>query len=504
MDSHKANVDMRPSSLFGLQVFVVMFALNSPGSSTLDHGVEQRIERVINGLLPETHLRNQFGPKSSLAERMAHFHTPGVSIAVVDNYRVEWARGFGVKEWGKSAPVTERTLFQAGSISKPIFALAVMRLTQDGRLDLDRDVNDYLRSWKIPANGSWQPRVTLRHLLTHQAGLTVHGFPGYLRSEKLPTIPQILNGEAPANTLPVRVNLLPGSHVRYSGGGTTVAQLLVSDVLEKPFPQIMREVLFDAVGMDHSTYEQPLPKALHKHAATAHPWRNRPVVGKWHVYPEMAAAGLWTTPSDLARAGIELQLALKGETGRFLSPKQAERMLTGRENENVGLGFFLSDKGKAQRFSHGGWDEGFVAQMTMYREGGKGAVVMLNSNEGDPLLREIERAIAREYDWPDYFAAETRPVDLDMKLAEALVGEYTSKRGFECAITRNGNKLLFRPKGQNPVPVHADSETNLFTRVLNLELKFTRGKNGEINALTCEQDGRRMDLERVSRSALGN
>jgi CubicO group peptidase (beta-lactamase class C family) len=290
----------------------------------------------------------------------------------------------------------------------------------------------------------------------------------------------------------VRVNLLPDSHVRYSGGGTTVGQLLISDLLGKPFPQIMRETIFARIGMSDSTYEQPLPRTLHKHAATAHPQAYQPVTGKWHVYPEMAAAGLWTTPSDLARAGIELQLALKGETKRLLSRAQARHMLTAGRHEDAALGFWLSGKDKARRFSHGGWDEGFVALMTMYRDQGMGAVVMINSNEGNPMLSEIEAAIAREYNWP----VERRPVEVDSALAEACVGEYKGERGFECAITRDGDKLLFKTKNQNPIPLHLDSATNLFTRVLNLQLKLTRDTNGTITSLTCDQNGRTIELQR--------
>jgi len=268
--------------------------------------VERRIERVINGLLPETALDNQYGPKASLTNRMAYYHTPGVSIAVVKDFKIDWARGFGVKEWGKRSPVTETTLFQAGSISKPIFAMAVMRLVQEGKLDLDKDANGYLTSWNIPPNGSWQPHVTLRQLLSHSAGMTVHGFPGYMRSEKIPSVLEILDGRPPANTARIEVNIIPGTQVRYSGGGITVAQQLVVDVLGQPFPKNMRELILDPSGMKHSTYEQPLPKRWEGSAATAHPYKNRPLDGKWHVYPEMAAAGLWTTPADLARAGIQL------------------------------------------------------------------------------------------------------------------------------------------------------------------------------------------------------
>ena len=147
--------------------------------------VEQRIERVINNLLPATALEGKFGSPKNLYERLAHYRTPGISIAVINDFEIEWARGFGVCEAGTTREVTADTLFQAASISKPVFALAVMHLVQEGRLNLDEDVNTYLTSWRVPAIEDWQPRITLRQLLSHTAGLTVHGFPGYRNSEPL-------------------------------------------------------------------------------------------------------------------------------------------------------------------------------------------------------------------------------------------------------------------------------------------------------------------------------
>ena len=469
-------------------------------SAAADDAIEKRIESVVNSLLPDSPFLNRFEPKASLKERMAYFHTPGVSIAVVNNYRIEWARGFGVKEWGKPAPVTEETMFQAGSVSKPTFALAVMRLEQEGRLDLDRDVNDYLKSWKVPANGSWQPHVTLRQLLSHTAGLTVHGFPGYLRTDKIPSVPQLLSGEPPANTSAVLVNIMPGTQLRYSGGGTTVAQLLVTEHIAKPFPEIMQEVVLERVGMKHSTYEQPLPKHWHKYAATAHPQHYRATVGGWHVYPEMAAAGLWTTPSDLARAGIDVQLALKGEANHLLTPKQAERMLTPGINDAIGIGYFLTGKGKTQRFTHGGWDEGFLTQMTMYREGGKGAVIMLNSNEGNPLLQEIERAIAREYDWPDYFPENKKEITLDPGLAEAYVGDYSGD-GLEFTLLNDEGKLFLKAGTQPRVELHPQSKTNFFCRTLNFEITIQRDADSAVKGFTYNQDGRKIKMERHAAGA---
>jgi CubicO group peptidase (beta-lactamase class C family) len=375
-----------------------------------------------------------------------------------------------------------------------------MRLVQEKRLNLDQDVNSYLTSWKVPAKGSWQPRITLRQLLSHSSGLTVHGFPGYLRTEKIPTIVDILDGRAPANTSAVEVNILPGTQLRYSGGGITVAQQLVVDVLGQPFQTIMREMVLEPLDMAHSTYEQPLPKHWESSAATAHPWKNQAVKGKWHVYPEMAAAGLWTTPSDLARAGIELRLALKGESNRVLSAQTAAQMLTPGINETIGIGFFLSGKGANIRFGHSGVDEGFVAEMTVYKEKGMGAVIMLNSNEGGAMCLEIERAIAREYQWPGYFPEEKKAVKLAAEVLGGLAdlaGEYLSKSGLKFIVENSNGTLLLTLAGQDPLQLQAESATNFFTTILNAEITFEKTEKGEVKGLVLTQQGKRISAKRT-------
>jgi CubicO group peptidase (beta-lactamase class C family) len=454
--------------------------------------VETRVQHVVNGLLPETAFRDRYSPPAPLAERMAYYHTPGVSIAVINDGRIEWARGFGVRERDRPEPVTEETIFQAGSISKPIFALGVMRLAQERRLDLDQDVNGYLKSWQVPANSAWQPCVTLRQILSHSAGLTVHGFPGYGVDEVLPTVVQILNGDPPANTPPVVVNILPGVQTRYSGGGTTVGQLLVTDVMGESFPTFMRTLVLDPLEMAHSTYEQPLPSDWAIAAATAHPWKGRPLAGRWHVYPEMAAAGLWTTPSDLGRAGIEVQRALDGK-GKFLSQETALAMLTpSNAGEDVALGFFLQGEGDAVRFGHGGWDEGFVARTVFYKKGGQGAVVMVNSNEGAPLIDEILRAVAREYSWPGYFPEKIK-ASPSSDILDRYVGAYAAK-AFKCVVTRSGDLLMLTVPGQPAFELRPTGESTFEAVGLNSELAFDKVE-GSI-ALTMTQDGRSLTAKR--------
>jgi CubicO group peptidase (beta-lactamase class C family) len=369
--------------------------------------IEKRIESVVSHLLPETSFHGRYGSPRSLDDRMALLGTPGVSIAVIDNYEIEWARGFGVCENGKPAKVTPATLFQAGSISKPVFALAAMRLVQAGRLDLDEDVNAYLKSWRVPTNDDLQPRVTMRQLLSHSAGMTVHGFPGYQRSEPIPSIPQILNGEYPANTEKVEVDILPGQQFRYSGGGMTVAQLVVMDVLGKSFSEIMRELVLDPLKMSNSTYEQPLPDERSTNSATGHPRKGIPLRGNHHVYPEMAAAGLWTTASDLTKVGVELLESLRNKPNPLLTKETVQEMLSPQlqgqkpaDGDFRGIGFGCKGQGDNFQFGHEGANAGFLALMRIYPNVGQGAVVMINSNEGHPLLEEIMRAIAFEYEWP--------------------------------------------------------------------------------------------------------
>jgi CubicO group peptidase (beta-lactamase class C family) len=393
----------------------------------------------------------------SLQQLMAQFHDPGLSLAVIDHFGIIWTKGYGVVEAGSDTPVTTKTLFQAGSISKPVAATGALYLVEHGNLALDEDVNKKLITWKVPENDfTTTEKVTLRRILSHSAGLTVHGFPGYSTDASLPTLRQILDGEKPANTPPVRVDLLPGSKVVYSGGGVTVEQLLVMDVTGKPFPQFMKQVVLDKLGMTHSTYEQPLPAALAPLAATGTYPDGKSVVGKWHVYPEMAAAGLWTTPTDLAKFGIEIAKSKHGNSNLVLSESMTRQMLT-PQIENAGLGFFMAP-GNANRFEHGGADEGFQAMFIMLGDEGQGAVVMTNSDNGIKIANHLIESIAREYRWKFEHdkpsAGEVLDILTDQKGTKAALQEYaelkkTSANGFDFTaddLNQMGYALLNQKK----------------------------------------------------------
>ncbi len=334
----------------------------------------------------------------SLQKLMELFHVPGFSIVVIDDYKIAWAKAYGVTDAGSKTPVTTKTLFQAGSISKPVAATGALWLVEQGRLSLDEDVNIKLKSWKVPENEFTKTeRVTLRRLMSHTAGLTVHGFPGYDVDEPLPTLVQIFNGEKPANTAPIRVDVVPGTIERYSGGGVTIEQQLMIDVTGKPFPEFMKANVLEKIGMADSSYAQPLAKDWATRTAAGTYADGKTVRGRWHVYPEMAAAGLWTTPTDLAKFAIEIALSKQGKANHVLSEKMTNTMLT-PVKEQAGLGLFL-DKDNPGQFGHNGADEGFQALLTMNANTGNGVVIMANSDRGIATADLVLEVVAKEYGW---------------------------------------------------------------------------------------------------------
>ena len=344
---------------------------------------------------------HRFEARAGIQARMAYYRVPGLSVAVVNNGVVEWARGYGEQEAGGGVAVTQDTVFQAASVSKPVTAVAALRLVQDGRLTLDEDVNRRLSSWQLPRSPHTHARpVTLRALLSHSAGISVHGFGGYASNASLPSSREILDGRGAANNRPIRCEAAPGQRSSYSGGGYVIVQQLISDVTGQPFADVMEGLLLAPLGMTHSTFDQPLPSAFQGHAAAGHTADGTEVPGRWHNYPELAAAGLWTTPTDLARVLVEIENAAGGRQSRLLGQALATQMLTHQlPVGNAGLGVFVTGGGRSTRFEHNGVNVGYRSLIIGQAYTGHGLVVMSNGDNGAKLNAEIARAIEAEYGW---------------------------------------------------------------------------------------------------------
>jgi CubicO group peptidase (beta-lactamase class C family) len=461
-----------------LAAFAVFLACPALGATPAD--VEQRIRQFQQGLAPPVLIAGETPVLKPLADRMQELKIPGLSVAVIHQGRIDWARGFGNTHIGGPG-VSDKTLFQAASISKPVFALAVLHLVDEGKLSLDANVNEYLKQWKLPENDfTRDAKVTLRGLLSHSAGLTVHGFPGYSTKAPVPTTMQVLDGAPPANTAAIRVDIKPKSRFRYSGGGYTVAQQILLDVTGVPLPKLLSDTVLTPLGMTHSTFEQPLPAK--RHAEVALPYRadGRPVEGGPHTYPEMAAAGLWTTPTDLARYALGVHAALAGKS-KVISASTARAMLT-KVIDEQGMGPQLGGSSARKFFSHGGGNEGYRCFLIAY-EDGEGAIVMTSSDNGGEVMMEVIRTIAHEYRWPD-FAPPTRTIaKLNPKSLDRLAGVYAMGDRHTFVLRKVGSGWVGELLGNAPVAMLPSSELELFARDANVVVSFTPDDQGGVSAI---------------------
>ncbi|GAB3958546.1 hypothetical protein GCM10028805_53080 [Spirosoma harenae] len=420
---------------------------------------------------------------------------PGLSLAIIQDGKILKAQAYGFIDKQGKRRVTTSTLFQAGSVSKSVAAMGALYLVEQNKLVLDEDVNVKLKSWKVPDNEFIKDKkITLRGILSHTTGLTVHGFPGYAVDAKIPSVVQILDGTAPANTPPVRVDFVPGSRWRYSGGGYTVMQQLMVDVTGAGFPEFMKNKVLLPLGMKHSTYQQPLAPELAKLTATGHYNNRRVVEGRWHIYPEMAAAGLWTTPSDLARFAISIQKAYAGKSGSMLSQSMTRQLLTDQKNRD-GLGVFLQGDSTTLRFGHTGRDEGFDALLTASVAKGQGIVIMINANDNSHMMGRIVDFIADYYHWDGFPVKRAKPaaVAVDAKTLTAFEGRYELFNNRMVAFSADNQRLFTLEDGfidEEFVPV----ATNKFTSTdRNVSVTFITGANGNVTGFKLQDDDQKYE-----------
>ncbi len=456
----------------------------------------ERIRHIENNVIPYFPYGSQRPEHRTIADHMAYHKTPGISVAVTNNGELEWAKGYGVLESGSLAPVTTETIFQVCSISKHVAMAGVLRLIQDGVLALDEDVNKYLVSWKVPANGTWQPGVTLRQLLGHTAGLIYNWYRGFRHDEPIPTLLQVLEGRPPANTPPVHVVTLPGSQFRYSGSHYSVIQQIMIDVTGKPFPELMRELVFEPLDMSNSSYDQSYPNTRLQSTAVGHYIDGEPIYGKWRVIPEMAGAGLWTTASDLARLACEIQRAHVGKQTVFLKKAIVDEALTPQISESWGLGVALEGTGTSQRFGHSGDNIGYKCASTTYVKHGMGAVILSNADDGNTVVLDLLRTIAQAYNWPDYISLHTA-IAVDPHVYDVYVGEYKTQFGVSLTVDRKENDLFLAVARQQPIKLQPSSETTFFADVVNSEIKFVKSQTDGTISLLLKQEEQEIPAKKI-------
>ena len=449
-----------------------------------------KIEAALNGLRYPVRIKGQVDKPMTLQARMTYYKVPGVSIAVVDQGKIVWAKGYGVTDVETHQPVDENTLFQACSISKVTAAVGLMLLVQQGKVDLDTDVNSYLKRWKVPKRNPYENEsLTLRQLLSHSGGVTVSGIYGYAEGEEFPTLLELLKGTKPiSKNDAVEVALKPGEY-HYSGGGTTIVELLIEDITGMSFKDYIQEFVFDPLDMTRSFFVRPLPEE-ETNFASGHDRDGKLVPGKYHNHPSFSAAGLWTTASDLAKLGLNIQKSLYGKG--LLNPEFSREMLNSTIDAGgifAGLGCFIRKDKKL--FGHTGSNLGMRCIAEFMIDDQKGVVIMTNSDNGEELEPEMRYGVYDVYNWPLLPNLEKTLSKIAPAILHSYAGEYWTivnkglpqeKQIKSCIIKVEENHLALQqflyqdPKWAVPVPdlfqpLYPESPTSFFTRQ-GLEITF--------------------------------
>jgi CubicO group peptidase (beta-lactamase class C family) len=433
--------------------------------TTYSKATDQKIKEVENNLISWVKLDSS--ANWNIYDRMKDMHINGACIAVIKDYKIEWIKAYGWADTLEKRRVTTETLFQSASIGKSINGFAFMKLAQDKKINLYADINSYLKSWKFlydtTAHGK---KINLAEILSHTAGLTVHGFDGYKWNDPIPALIQILDGKKPANNAPVRSKLEPEQKFEYSGGGYEISELLLEDVTRNSYENFMRKTIFDPLKMSSCFYTTIPPKNLEKRLATAYRLDGQPVGCKYHLYPEKACgAGLWTTATDLARFVIEVQLSLAGKSNKVINKKMTELMLTPYlKSSKYGFGFFIEKKGSDYYFQHSGLNEGFSSQYYGSFKDGNGIVVLANSDNTN-FMGEVVNSVATVYGWKNFYDFASKKL---FKPTNAITDKYVGRYKFENAETgpvilkENGTLYLKDPNSPDKWKIYFTSEKDFF------------------------------------------
>jgi CubicO group peptidase (beta-lactamase class C family) len=450
---------------------------------------------------------NGHGDKT-IEELMKELGVPGVTVAVIRDFEVHWAKGYGTADVETGAAVDVETMFQAASISKPVTAMAVLRAVQDGLFTLDDDINDILTSWTLDGGEFTEGRpVTPRTLTSHTSGLgDGFGFPGYDPSDPLPTLVQIFEGNDLSNVGPLFMERAPMTFEEYSGGGVTLMQQALTDARGRPFADIMRDNVLRPIGMTRSSFEQPISLANDRNAARGHDGDGQSRGSKWHVYPEQAAAGLWTTATDLAKFAIEVQRSAVGESNRVLSRTTVQEMLSPVGVGGFAVGFSISEIGQGWYFSHGGGNWGFRCTLLAHKVKGYGLAIMTNADGGGAVTAEISRRIQAAYEWDSmadpvrrgYTApVERTEVEVAVDILQTYVGDYELRSNLTLVVTLEDGALFVEPTGLGKFPLFAESETKFFLKVVEAQITFTKDDSGTVTGAILHQGGREQSARKV-------
>lgn len=479
-----------------LQFVLSAALLLFPGCDPAKTLTNKRIKAVENGLLKAVVFEGENPERMKLAERMSYYNVPGVSIAVIDNYRIEWAKGYGQAGANIAEEVTPGTIFQAAELSQAITAAGVLTLLNQNGLDLDTPVNEHLRTWNLPDNSlTREKKISVSHILSHCSGIISLRYEGFDNLADMPALDQILKGEK-SDYPPVYVDSLPEQEPKYSEAGYAVLEKLVEDLSGQTFTEFMARTILQPLQMDASSFERPLSPILYSLAATGYTREGSPVEGKGNYYPVAAARGLWASPSDLAQFSIDLMRAALGQSPTVMSPALAREMLSIRCGI-WGFGLCIGDRGDDLHFYLKGRNNEFSCFLVAYPVRGQGAVIMTNSDNGEYLIDEICRALSDAYQWPHYIPEIKKYFRLDPSIYQLYEGTYEVTPEYRLMVSYEDYYLLIQPTGQIATKFFVENTTTFFSTDPYIQIRFVRDNEGNVTGLVLRQGDFKREAKKI-------
>lgn len=485
-------------------LFCRIFALFFLGPAWLFFGscdtaetiTSRRIKAVENGLLKAVVFEGENPERMKIEERLAYYKVRGVSIAVIDNYAIEWAKGYGEANTEKAEAVTPGTVFQAAQLSQLLTSAATLAFLDRENFGLDRPVNEYLNTWKLPESRlTREKKISVRQILSHCSGIISLQYEGNEFLADLPTLDELLRGEK-GGYPPVYADSIPEEEMKYSEAGYAVVEKVLEDLSGLAFSDFMARTILQPLHMETSSFVRPLPEILYSKAAAGHTREGSPVEGKGNFYPVSAAMGLWTTPSELAGFAVELMKTALGLSQTVLSPDSAREMLSYQCGLR-GLGPFIGDSGDNLHFYLDGKCRGFSCFVVAYPVRGQGAVIMTNSDNGEYLIDEICRALSDAYKWPHFIPEIKKYYRLDPSVYQLYEGIYEVNPEYRLNVTHEDFYLIIQPTGQAATKFFVENTTTFFSTDPYIRIRFVQDSQGHVTGLVLRQGDFKREAKKV-------
>jgi CubicO group peptidase (beta-lactamase class C family) len=379
--------------------------------------------QLENGIRGKVKFIGETENLGSISDKMSEYGIPALSLAVIEEGQIEWTETYQNAALAGNQRLDCTSIFQAASLSKPVTFMAALRMHAAGEIDLDKSIEDYLKSFQLP-NGkqSIDNPVTFRNIFTHTSGINSGGYQGYKRDIDMPSDVDILMGNDGVNSPAVEVVWSPNQTLAYSGGGYTLAELALQDIYGTDFSTIMEKWILNPANMEHSEFTQPMPASDSNRVAKGYSQSGEPLEGGWRNHPEQAAAGLWSNATDLAKFMTEIYNAYQGKPSIF-SRSDVESMISDERDGHI-YGFIVNRTEDDLAITHYGGNAGYRTAMTISLTTGNGLVYLINSDNGGNLGNELLLSAAQVYGWKHFEQDQLHRRDIDSEMLKGLVGEY--------------------------------------------------------------------------------